>query len=318
MTKGRSGPGFLLAATLVALLAAPAWAEEPSGPNTGALSLTINLNFPTSYYFRGIAQNNAGFQFEPYVELKANVYEGGDKDVVTGGYFKVAGFSHFNSVAPPIRTNYYEQDIYLTGGLVLLKRATLESGWNLYAYPGIGSSAQVQEAFGKVGFDDGGLWPFKLPGDQDFAFSPYVLVAGETAGGADGAGPFGGHHGIYLELGIDPGYTVDVTKNWSVRFHLPFVLGLSLHDYYEVATTTGVTDATFGYADLALAADVPLKFMPARYGKWTFTSGLHGLWLGSTTKLLAGPPGPNALNALNVTNGKGFEVWGVTGIRIEY
>ena len=44
--------------------------------------LTINLNFPTSYYFRGIAQNNAGFQFKPYVELKANVYEGAEKDVL--------------------------------------------------------------------------------------------------------------------------------------------------------------------------------------------------------------------------------------------
>src|SRR5208283_1685313 len=79
-----------------------------------ALSLTINLNFPTSYYFRGIAQNNAGFQFEPYVELKANVYEGGEKDVLSGGYLKVAGFSHLQSRAAPINTNYYEQDIYLT------------------------------------------------------------------------------------------------------------------------------------------------------------------------------------------------------------
>ena len=237
---------------------------------------------------------------------------------ISGAYLKVAGFSHFNSVAPPIRTNYYEQDLYLTGGLVLLKRLTLEGGWNLYAYPGIGSSAQVQEVFGKVGLDDSGLWPFKLPGDQDFAFSPYTLVAGETSGGADGAGPFGGHHGIYMELGIDPGYTVDFSKNWSARFHLPFVLGLSLHNYYEVAPTSGVKDKTFGYADLALAADIPLKFMRARYGRWTFTSGFHMLWLGSNNKLLAGPPGPNALNGLNVTGGKGFEVWGVTGVRIEY
>jgi hypothetical protein len=304
---------------LVTLLATPAWAGEPTPPpNTGALSLTINLNFPTSYYFRGIAQSNAGLHFQPYMELKANVYEGGEKDVLSGGYLKVAGFSHLQSRAVPINTNYYEQDIYLSGGLVVLKRATLEGGWNLYAYPGIGSAAQVQEVYGKVSFDDSGLWPVKLPGDQDLAVSPYVLVAGETSGAADGAGPFGGRKGLYLEVGIDPGYTVDFNKNWSARFHLPFVLGLSLHDYYEVATATGLQDKTFGYADLALAADVPLKFMPARYGKWTFTSGLHGLWLGSTTKLLAGPSSTNAQNGLNVTGGKGFEVWGVMGIKIEY
>ena len=85
-------------------------------------------------------------------------------------------------MAAPIGTNYYEQDLYLTGGLVFFKRLTLEGGWNLYAYPGIGSAAQVQEVFGKVGFDDSGVWSFKLPGGQDFALTPYMLVAGETSG----------------------------------------------------------------------------------------------------------------------------------------
>ncbi|HEX7547787.1 MAG TPA: P-II family nitrogen regulator, partial [Candidatus Methylomirabilis sp.] len=177
----------LAAALVTSPLAGRASAEDPPAPNTGAFSFTVNLNMPTSYYFRGIAQSNAGVQFEPYLELKANLYEGGEKDVLTGGYVKAAGFAHFNSVAPPIKTNYYEQDVYLSAGLVFFKRLTLEGGWNLYAYPGIGSSAQVQEVYGKVAFDDGGLWPFKLPGDQDFSLSPYALVAGETSGAADGA-----------------------------------------------------------------------------------------------------------------------------------
>ena len=94
MSAKHSGLGLLLAAASIMMLAAPAWADEPPGPNTGVFALTINLNFPTSYYFRGIAQNNAGFQFEPYLELKENVYEGGEKDVLSGGYLKVAGFSH--------------------------------------------------------------------------------------------------------------------------------------------------------------------------------------------------------------------------------
>jgi len=320
MKGNRLREASLLAAMLVTLVAGPVWAGEPAPPppNTGAFAFTMSLNFPTSYYFRGIAQSNVGFHFQPYVELKANVYEGDEKDVLTGGFLKVAGFSHFQSVAAPIKTNYYEQDIYVSGGLVLLKRATLEGGWNLYAYPGIGSSAQVQEVFGKVSFDDSGLWPFKLPGDQDLALSPYILVAGETSGRADGAGPFGGKRGIYLEVGIDPGYTFDINTAWSVRVHLPFVLGLSLDKYYEVASSTAVQDKTFGYADQGIAADVPLKFIPARYGKWTFSTGVHLLWLGDNNKLLAGPPSANALNALNVTGGKGFEVWGITGVKLEY
>jgi hypothetical protein len=309
---------FLGIAFLSALLATPARAEDPPPPNTGALSLTVNLSVPTAYYFRGIAQSNAGFMFEPYMELKANVYEGGEKDVLTGGFVKVAGFAHFNSVAPPITTNYYEQDIYLSGGLTLFKRLTLEAGWNLYAYPGIGSSAQVQEVFGKASLDDGGLWPFKLPGDQDIALSPYVLFAGETSGAADGANPYGGSKGVYMELGVDPGYSFDVAKDWPVRFHLPFALGLSLSNYYQVATSTSLTNSTFGFADLGFMVDVPLKFIPARFGKWTASAGPHLLWLGSNNKLLAGPPSPQALNALNVTSGSGFQVWGLAALKIEY
>ena len=319
MSRRRLFPGCILTAALLVLLSTPVWAaEEAPPPNTGALSFTATFNFPTSYYFRGIAQSNAGFQFEPYLELKAKLYEGGEKDVVTGGYVKAAGFSHFNSVAAPIRTNYYEQDIYLTGGLVFFKRLTLEGGWNLYAYPGIGSAAQVQEVAGKLSFDDSGLWPFKLPGDQDFALAPYALIARETSGGTDGAASFGGTYGTYAEFGIDPGYTVDFSKSWSARFHLPLVLGLSLDKYYEVATTSGIRNKTFGFADLALAADVPLKFVPARFGKWTFSSGFHMLWLGKGPTALSGPPNDNALNGLNVTGGKGFEVYGVTGLKLEY
>jgi hypothetical protein len=319
MTTTRSRTGVVCAAALLAFLIAPVWAgDAPPPPNTGALSLTAILNFPTAYYFRGIAQSNAGFHFQPYLELKANLYEGGEKDVLTGGYLKVAGWSHIQSVAAPITTNYYEQDVYLSGGLVFFKRLTLEGGWNLYAYPGIGSAAQVQEVFGKVGFDDSGIWPFKLPGDQDFALSPYLMIAGETSGGADGAASFGGRRGIYLETGIDPGYAVDFTKTWSARFHLPFVLGLGVDHYYEVATDTGITDKTFGFADLGLVVDVPLKFIPPRFGKWTFSGGPHFLWLGSNNKLLAGPPSSNALNGLNVTSGKAFEVWAVAGVKIEY
>lgn len=303
----------------IPFLVSPVQAQAPEPPpNRGALSLTINLNFPTSYYFRGIAQSNVGFQFQPTGELKAALYEGGERAALTGAFVKAVGFSHFNSVARPIATNYYEQDVSVSGGLVLLKRATLEAGWTLYAYPGIGSSAQVQEVFGRASFDDSGLWPFRLPRDQDLAFSPSFLIVGETSGGADGARPFGGRHGTYMELGIDPGYAFEITKDWSVRFHLPFVLGLSLDKYYEVASSTGVKDKTFGFGDLGILADVPLSFMPARFGRWTLSGGVHLLWLGDNSRLLSGPTSTNALNALNVTGGKGLEVWGVAGIKIEY
>jgi hypothetical protein len=64
--------------------------------------------------------------------------------------------------------------------------------------------------------------------------------------------------------------------------------------------------------------DVPMKFVPACFGKWTFSAGPHLLWLGSNSKRLAGPSDASVLNGLNVTGGKGMEVWGIAGLKIEY
>ena len=42
------------------------------------------------------------------------------------------------------------------------------------------------------------------------------------------------------------------------------------------------------------------------------------MWLGGSNKLLAGPPSASALNGLIITGGKGFEVRGVTEVKLEY
>ncbi len=44
-----------------------------------------------SRYFCGIAQGNACFQFEPYLELKVNICEGREKDVLAGDFLRSWG-----------------------------------------------------------------------------------------------------------------------------------------------------------------------------------------------------------------------------------
>ncbi len=106
MTRRQIARGILFATPLITMSPVTGWAEDqpapaaPPPPNTGAFSFTFNLTFPTAYYFRGIAQSNAGFQFEPYAELKATLYTGEDTDPLKSAYVKVAGFSHFQAVAP--------------------------------------------------------------------------------------------------------------------------------------------------------------------------------------------------------------------------
>ena len=102
-----------------------------------------------------------------------------------------------------------------------------------------------------------------------FTLSPYVRMAIELDGQADG----GTGEGIYFELGVEPGLSLEGTP---VSLSFPVTLGLSLSDYYE--GTTG-NDDVFGYVDLGLVASVPLR-VPESYGAWEVSGGIHLLSLG--------------------------------------
>jgi hypothetical protein len=62
-----------------------------------------------------------------------------------------------------------------------------------------------------------------------------------------------------------------------VSLSFPLAVGLSLKDYYEFGTGD---DDTFGYFSGGVAASVPLKFIPAKFGTWTAKTGVTVLVLG--------------------------------------
>ena len=118
----------------------------------------------------------------------------------------------------------------------------------------------VRELAFKFAVDDSGL----LGG---FAVKPYVLVARELSGQADG----GTEEGTYLELGIAPGYTAS-----RVSLAMPVKVGLSLGDYYE--TLGG--DERFGFFSIAGIVTVPFTSMPTNLGTWNVHGGVEYLRLG--------------------------------------
>jgi hypothetical protein len=126
-----------------------------------------------------------------------------------------------------------------------------------------------------------------------FTLSPYVRMAIELDGQADG----GTGEGIYFELGVEPGLSLEGTP---VSLSFPVTLGLSLSDYYE---GTPGNDDVFGYIDLGLVASVPLR-VPESYGAWEVSGGIHLLSLG------------DALTSFN--DGDGFQPVGTFGFNIGY
>ena len=78
-----------------------------------------------------------------------------------------------------------------------------------------------------------------------FALNP--SLPGKSAA-ADGA------PGVYLQLGVNPGYTVAPKSDYPLTISLPVTLGLSGSDYYEFGTTQ---NPTFGYVQFGPVFSVP-------------------------------------------------------------
>jgi hypothetical protein len=117
----------------------------------------------------------------------------------------------------------------------------------------------------------------KLAWDDSEAFGawsmqPWLNVAIETVNTA-----FGPDGGVGLQFGVGP--TLYAAEDGSFTLTAPAEVGLAIHDYYE--HTSGM-ESTFGYANVGLAASIPLTFVPESAGAWSL--GLAGkyFFFGST------------------------------------
>ena len=180
--------------------------------------------------------------------------------------------------------SWYESDFY-TGFGFGVDNWDFGVAYTAYLSPNA-SFGTVKELALNMTVDDSALL-------GSLALSPHGLLAIELNGQADG----GAGEGVYLELGVEPGLSLNGTP---VSVSFPVTLGMSLTDYYE---KTPGNDALFGYVDLGLVASVPLP-VPASYGAWEVSGGIHLLSLGDTLK------------AFN--DGDEFQAVGTFGFNIAY
>jgi hypothetical protein len=281
-----------VAAVMLVTAASPAAAQAPAGPNTGRISISGGVDFPTDYYFRGIVQETEDTIMQPYFNLAFKLYEA-DQGVLTG-INATAGI--WNSLHwGPTGTkgnvgdphNWYEADV--VGGLsaVFFKDLTLSATYTAYTSPN-GFFNTVQEIALGVSYNDSGLL-------GTFALNPSVLVAFETKGQADA----GSDEGVYMQLGLAPGVTFFEKTTYPLSVTFPLTLGLSLGDYYE-RIGVGGSDDTFGYFDMGVNLAVPLAFVPPSFGSWQLKASLHGLFLGENVRAANGGDGKEVIGTLGI------------------
>jgi hypothetical protein len=275
--------------------APPASAAESKGPNTGRLSLSGGADWASAYFFRGIRQETDGFILQPYGELAIKLVEGAGPlsslslSVGTWNSLHTGGASGAGCDACSDPKAWYESDFIVKLGATFFEDFTAGLVYTAYMSPN-DLFGTVHELAVSLGYNDG-----KLLGP--FALNPSLLLAFELDGQADA----GDSKGVYLQLGVSPGYTFLADSRYPLTLSLPVALGLSVNDYYEFG---GSDNPAFGYVQWGPAASVPLAFIPAEFGKWQLKGSLSFLHLGKTLE--------------RVNDHDAFHVLGMVGIALSY
>jgi hypothetical protein len=277
--------------TLEAPVEAEVQKPEPSGPNTGRISVSAGVDFTTAYFFRGYNQEDQGFIMQPYANLYAKLLA--EEDLTLNAYVGTWNSLHSEHTGANPGGGpdaWYESD-FLAGVDVISGAFTLGLVYTAYTYPN-GAFETVQEVGAKLTWDDSQVMEDRI----GFALKPYVAVYAETGDG-------NGSEDWYGEVGINPGvYTFNEDGRYPVALTVPISVGVSLKDYYF--DEDGDEDF-FGFLSVGVTGSVPLPFIPSDFGSWNLVGNVTYLYLGS-----------EGLQAIN--HDEDYEIIGKLGIAFAY
>jgi hypothetical protein len=251
----------------------PAEPAAPPGPNTGRVSLNLGADWYSAYYFRGIATNqNGGNNVQPYGEFGFRLLE--NLGPLTSLTLSPGIWNNWHSgggllVEPTDPKFWTEADLYIKLSTTWWEVFTASLTYTYYASP--------NDTF--VSYSDLGLG-FSLNDSKwlgAFALNPSLLFFFETHGEALVADD---KKGIYMGIGLAPGYTFFADSMFPVTLSAPMTFGFSVKDYY----TLNGKNQTFGYFSGGPQISMPLKFIPASFGSWSFKKGVQFLVLNSNLK----------------------------------
>jgi hypothetical protein len=254
-----------------AATAAPA---PEAAANTGRVSLTLGADWASAYYFRGIATTqNGGNNVQPYGEIGFKLLENmGPLTSLTAspGVWNNWHYGGGLLVEPADPKFWTEADLYFKLNAVWWEVLSTAVTYTYYTSP--------NNTF--TSYSDVGL-SFALSDSKwlgAFSLNPSILFAFETTGEALVSPD--GKKGIYMGIGLAPGYTFFGESSFPVNLSVPLTFGFSLKDYY----TVNGQNQTFGYFSGGPLLTMPLKFIPSTFGNWSLKAGVQFLVLNSNLK----------------------------------
>lgn len=240
--------------------------EEP-GVNTGAIHLSLGIDFTNAYFSRGLRQEDKGFLAQPWATVGFDLVN--NDDWTLQGYVGVWNSLHSKKTGAANTeesiSTWYESDAYfgLTG---------TTGNWELGAQYGWFTSPNsafttVEELQLSASFDDSECM-------GDWSLSPAVMLVVETGDGtSDGMGK-----GAYLQCSVEPGCECSTVE--GLAFSFPVIAGFSASDYYEHSDES---DDFLGFVSLGAKASYELP-CNKKYGAWSCYLACNVLFLGDLAK----------------------------------
>jgi uncharacterized protein (TIGR02001 family) len=255
-------------AAAAGLAVTPAAAQDMG--NNGSVSLSSGVDIVNQYYFRGIVQETGGFIAQPFLDGSISF---GAASITAGTWSSLHSRGDEGFAGAP--GSFYETDFYMgIGGAA--GPVGVDVTYTAYMSPR-GSWGTTKEI--ALGFS------------VDNVAAPYVTMAFEVSGGADG----GPNKGNYLEFGIEPAAPLD---DAPVSLSFPVAVGMSMGNYFEYEMADGmIGDSTFGFFSAGASIGIPLN-VPEQYGAWELALGVNALVLGEGAKAIDGGDSGTKLIAL--------------------
>jgi hypothetical protein len=231
----------------------------------------------SQYVSRGVIFENQGAIVQPYADLYFSLYqkEEGflnkvqlnlgiwnsfhtketDKGLVSGG----------NGGPTPY---WYEFDFTPGFTFTFAKYFTFNPSYYAFLSPNDGFST-FQGINLKLLIDDS-------PWLKAFALHPSFTVLFEV----DNKAGTGKDEGVYYELAIQPAVPIG-----PVTLSFPVTAGFGSGNFYGSQRANGtIENEGFGFVSPGVQVDVPLKFIPASYGTWNFTTYYKAYYEGDGTR----------------------------------
>lgn len=253
-------------------------AQDDAGPNQGKVSFSAGLDITSAYFFRGIIQEDQGLITQTWLDATFNLSDTVDLTIgIWNSMHDAQTGAPANGTGPDW---WYEADLYLGLSMAVSENCSLGLTYTAYTSPN-DAFGTIHELAVSASHDDSGAWGGSFL--EGSGLQPSFTIARELDGQADG----GSDEGTYLEVGIEPSFTLIDSQDQPVTLSIPVTVGLSIGDYYEEnlsGTPAGpYDDSNFGYLDIGAVLSTPLN-IPADYGQWEASLGLHYLFLSEATE----------------------------------